>query len=97
MKSLLLTAIFLISMPVFADDRQRVIEYKAINLVNQKYGKGLLNRLKGTSLKPSYRSWYQNECFVNVAAGTYKEYSWSVINWFSVDVCSNSSQIIEFD
>ena len=97
MKSLLLTSIFLISVPIFSDERQREIEYKAINLVIQKYGKGLSNRLKGTGLKPSYRSWYDNECFVSVAAGTYKEYSWSAINWFSVNVCSNSSEIIEFD
>ncbi len=97
MKSLLLTSIFLISIPVFADNRQREIEYKAINLVIQKYGKGLSNRLKGTSLKPSYRSWYENECFVSVAAGTYKEHNWSEINWFSVNVCSNSSEIIEVD
>ena len=97
MKLILLTSIFLISIPVFADDIQREIEYKAINLVIQKYGKGLSNRLKGTSLKPSYRSWYENECFVSVAAGTYEEYSWSAINWFSVNVCSNSSEIIELD
>ena len=97
MNRLLLISIFLISMPVFADNRQREIEYKAINLVIQKYGKGLSNRLKGTDLKPSYRSWYENECFVSVAAGTYKEYNWSAINWFSVNVCSNSSEIIEVD
>ena len=97
MKSLLFISIFLISVPIFSDERQREIEYKAINLVIQKYGKGLSNRLKGTGLKPSYRSWYDNECFVSVAAGTYKEYSWSAINWFSVNVCSNSSEIIEFD
>ena len=97
MKRLLLASIFLISIKVFADDRQREIEYEAINLVIQKYGKGLSNRLKGTDLKPSYRSWYENECFVSVAAGTYKEYNWSAINWFSVNVCSNSSEIIEVD
>ena len=97
MKSLLLTLIFLISVPIFANERQREIEYKAINLVIQKYGKGLSNRLKGTDLKPSYRSWYENECFVSVAAGTYKEYNWSAINWFSVNVCSNSSEILELD
>ena len=97
MKRLLLICIFLISIPVFADNRQREIEYKAINLVIQKYGKGLSNRLKGTDLKPSYRSWYENECFVSVAAGTYQEYNWSSINWFSVNVCSNSSEIMEID
>ena len=84
-------------MPVLANERQREIENKAINLVIQKYGKGLSNRLKGTGLKPSYRSWYENECFVSVAAGTYNEYNWSAINWFSVNICSNSSEIIEFD
>ncbi len=97
MKRLLLASIFLISIQVFADDRKREIEYEAINLVIQKYGKGLSNRLKGTGFKPSYRSWYENECFVSVAGGTYKEYNWSAINWFSVNTCSNSVEIIEVD
>ena len=95
MKSLLLTLIFSISIPAFADDRQREIEYEAINLVIQKYGKGLSNKLKGTGLNPSYRSWYENECFVSVAAGTFKEYSWSAIDWFSVNTCSDSAEILE--
>ena len=51
MKLLLLTPLLLILLPsVFADERQREIEYEAINLVIQKYGKGLENRLKGTGL-----------------------------------------------
>ena len=70
MKLIFLISIFLISIPVFANDLQREIEYEAINLVIQKYGKGLSNRLKVTGLTPSYRSWYENECFVSVAAGT---------------------------
>jgi len=97
MKNLFLTSILLISIPVFADASKRETEYKAINLVIQKYGKGLENRLKGTGLNPSYRSWYENECFVSVAAGTYKEYNWTAINWFSVNVCSNSSEILKND
>ena len=97
MKRLLLTSIFLISIPVFADDIQRDIEYEAINLVIQKYGKGLSNRLKGTGLKPSYRSWYENECFVSVAAGTYQEYNWSAMKWFSVNTCSDYAEILEAD
>ena len=56
-----------------ADERQREIEYEAINLVIKKYGKGLENRLKGTGANPSYRSWYENDCFISVAAGTYQE------------------------
>ncbi len=97
MKLILFTSIFLISIPVFADNIQREIEYQAINLVIQKYGKGLSNRLKGTGLNPSYRSWYANECFVSVAAGTYQEYNWSAMKWFSVNTCSNSAEILETD
>ena len=95
MKNLFLTSILLISIPVFADARQRETEYKAINLVIQKYGEGLSNRLKGTGLNPSYRSWYENECFVSVAAGTYQEYNWSALKWFSVNTCSDSAEILE--
>ena len=97
MKLVLITSIFLISLPVFADDIKRQIEYEAINLVINKYGKGLSNRLKGTGLKPSYRSWYENECFVSVAAGTFQEYNWSAIKWFSANTCSDSAEILEAD
>ena len=92
---LLLPLLFILLLSVFADERQREIEYKAINLVIQKYGKGLENRLKGTGLNPSYRSWYENDCFVSVAAGTHQEYTWSAMEWFSVNICSDSAEIIE--
>ena len=95
MKRLFFLSIFLILIPVFSNDRQREIEYKAINLVIQKYGKGLSNRLKGTGLNPSYRSWFENECFVSVAAGTYQDYNWSSTEWFSVNVCSDYAEILE--
>ena len=97
MKHLLITLIFLNLIPVLADDKQRETEYEAINLVIQKYGKGLSNRLKGTNLNPSYRSWYENECFVSVAAGTYQKYNWTAIEWFSVNTCSDSTAIIEVE
>ena len=97
MKLLLLISIFLLTPSVMGDPRQREIEYEAINLVIQKYGKGLENRLKGSGVNPSYRSWYENECFVSVAAGTHKEFTWSAMEWFSVDVCSESAEIIEID
>ena len=79
----------------FYNDRYREIEYKAINLVIQKYGKGLENRLKGTGVNPSYRSWYENDCFVSIAAGTYQESTWSAMEWFSVNICSDYAEIIE--
>ena len=96
MKLLVIASIlFFIPSGGFADERQREIEFEAINLVIKKYGKGLENRLKGTGVKPSYRSWYENDCFVSIAAGTYQEDTWSTINWFSVNVCSESAEIME--
>ena len=96
MKRFLFASIlFFISQGVFADEKQRQIEYEALNLVIRKYGKGLENRLKGTGLDPSYRSWYENDCFVSVAAGTYQEYTWSAMQWFSVNVCSDYAEINE--
>ena len=96
MLRLLITSI-LIFIPTggFADEKQREIEYEAINLVIKKYGKGIENRFKGTGLNPSYRSWYENDCFVSIAAGTYQNYTWSAIEWFSVNVCSDSAEIMD--
>ena len=87
--------LFFIPLGGFADERQRKIENDAINLVIKKYGKGLENRLKGTEVTPSYRSWYENDCFVTIAAGTYQENTWSAMKWFSVNVCAESAEIIE--
>ena len=96
MKRLLFASIFFfIPLVAFANEKQRQIEYEAINLVIQKYGKGLENRLKGTGENPNYRSWYENDCFVTIAAGTYQEGTWSAMNWFSVNVCSESAEIME--
>ena len=96
MKHLLIASIlFFIPLGAFADERQRQIEYEAINLVIKKYGKGLENRLKGTGVTPSYRSWYENDCFVSIAAGTYQEDTWSAMMWFSVNVCYESAEIME--
>ena len=86
---------FFIAFAVFEDETQREIEYEALNLVNQKYGKGLENWLKVTGVKPSYRSWYENDCFANIATGPYQEYTWSEMDWFSVNVCYYSAEIIE--
>ena len=92
---LIASILFLIPIEGFTFERQREIEYEAINLVIKKYGKGLENRLKGTGVTPSYRSWYENDCFVSIAAGTYQEDTWSAMKWFSVNVCSESAEIME--
>ena len=92
---LILSILFLVPLEAFADERRREIEFEAINIVIRKYGKGLENRLKGTRENPSYRSWYENDCFVSIAAGTYQEKSWLAMEWFSVNVCSGSAEIME--
>ena len=61
---LIASILFFIPLGSFADEKQREIENEALNLVIKKYGKGLENSLKGTGLTPSYRSWYENDCFV---------------------------------
>ncbi len=93
---LLITSIlFFLPLGGFADENQRKVENQAINLVIKKYGKGLENRLKGMGLTPSYRSWYENDCFVSIAAGKYQDNTWSAMKWFSVNVCSESAEIME--
>ena len=92
---LIASILFFIPLGGFANEKQREIENEAINLVIQKYGKGLENRLKVTGVTSSYRSWYENDCFVSIAAGTYQENTWSAINWYSVNVCSESAEIME--
>ena len=96
MKHLLIASIlFFIPLGAFADERQRQIEYEAINLVIKKYGKGLENKLKGTELNLNNRIWYENDRFESVAAGTYQESNWSSMEWFSVNVCSESVEKME--
>ena len=92
---LILSILFFIPLEAFADARQREIEYEAINRVITKYGKGLENRLKGTGKNISYRGWYENDCFVSIAAGIYQEGTWSAMNWFSVNVCSEYVEKME--
>ena len=93
---LLIASILLfITLVGFDDESQREIEYETINLVIKKYGKSLENRLEGTGVTPSYRSWYENDCFVSIAAGTYQEDTWSAMKWFSVNICSESAEIME--
>ena len=92
---LLIASILFFPLGGFAHEKQREIENEAINLVIKKYGIGLENRLKGTGESPSYRSWYENDCFVSIAAGTYQEDTWSTMKWFSVNVCAESAEIME--
>ena len=70
---LIASILFFIPLGGFADERQREIEYEAINLVVKKYGKSLENRLNGMGVIPSYRSWCESDCFVIIAAGKYQD------------------------
>ena len=79
----------------FADEKQKEIENEAINLVIKKYGKGLVNKLKGMGATPSYRRWHENDCFVSIAVDIYQEDTWSAMYWFSVNACSESAEILK--
>ena len=65
---------FFFALGAFPNERLREIEFEAINLVIKKYRKGLEKRLKGTGTTPSYRSKYENDCFVSIAVGTHQKY-----------------------
>ena len=95
LRLLIASILFFIPLGGFADEKQREIEYEAINLVIKKYGKGIENRFKGTGVNPSYRRWDENDCFVIIAAGTYQENTWWAMKLFSVNVCSESAEIME--
>ena len=96
MKHILIESIlFFLRLGAIDDERQRQIEYEAINLVIKKYGKGLENRLKRTELNPSYRSWYENDCFVSIAVDSYQESNWASMEWFSVNIFSDYVEIME--
>jgi len=92
---LIASILFFTPLGGFADEKQREIENEAINLVIKKYGKGLENRLKGIGLTPSYRSWYENDCFVSIAVDSYQESNWSSMEWFSVNIVSDYVEIME--
>ncbi len=55
----------------------------------------LRKQIKRNLWNPSYRSWYKNDCFVTIAAGTYKKSAWLALEWFSVNVCSSYGEIME--
>ena len=68
------------------------LESKAINLVIQKYDKRLKQRLEGTGKNPSYIADYEDDCNVSVRAGTHQPTTWSVMEWFDVDVCKGDAK-----
>jgi len=94
---LIASILFFIPLGGFAYEKQREIENESLNLVIKKYGTGLANSLNGKGVTPSYRRWYENDCFVSIAAGTYQEDTWSSMKWFSVNVCSESAEIMEIE
>ena len=51
--------------------------------------------MKGTGVTTSYRSWYEDDCFVSIAAVTDQEDTWSEMNWFSINVYYELDEIME--
>ena len=80
MKYLLITSVlFFKSFRAFADERRSEIKNEATIMIIRKYGQVLEKRLKNTGVNPSYLSWYANDCYVSITAGTYQENTWSAI------------------
>ena len=69
------------------------LKSKAIKLVIKKYDKKLKKRLEGTGVNPSYMAEAKSKCYVTVRAGTHQPTTWSVMEWFEVDVCKRKVQL----
>ena len=71
------------------------LKSKAIKLVIKKYDKKLKKRLEGTGVNPSYMAEAASKCNVSVRAGTHQPTTWSVMEWFEVNVCKGQVKLID--
>ena len=71
------------------------LKSKAIKLVIKKYDKKLKKRLEGTGANPAYMAWVDDDCNVTIKAGIHQPTTWSVMEWFDVDVCSGQIELID--
>ena len=71
------------------------LEGRAINLVRIKYNSKLLNRLENTGANPSYQAQVKDKCNISVQAGTHQKDTFSVMEWFDVNVCTLNVDLID--
>ena len=88
---LALTAGLLVPNLVNASDIQKS---KAIRLVANKFDKQLKKRLEGTGANPAYMAWVKDDCKVTIKAGTHQPSTFSALEWFDVNVCTEKVEKI---
>ena len=67
---------------------------KAIRLVINKYNQQLKKRLEGTGANPAYMAWVDDDCNVTIKAGTNQPSTFSALEWFDVNVCTEKVEKI---
>ena len=96
MKRLLLAPLLFILISTVKTQAHPIsIEERAVDLVIAKYDKQLKTRLEGTGVNPSYMAEAQSKCNVTVRAGTHQPTTWSVMEWFEVNVCKGQVKLID--
>ena len=71
------------------------LEGRAINLVRIKYNSKLLKRLENTGANPSYQAQVKDKCNISVQAGTHQKNTFSIMEWFDVNVCTLNVDLID--
>ncbi len=89
---LALTAGLLFPNAAIANEAQKM---KAIRLVADKYDKQLKKILEGTGVNPAYMAWVRNDCKVSIKAGTHQPRTFSTLEWFEVNTCKNTVQLLD--
>ena len=72
-----------------------VQKMKAIRLVADKFDKQLKKRLEGTGANPAYMAWVRDDCKVSIKAGTHQPTTFSTLEWFKVDTCKGTVQLLD--
>ena len=71
------------------------LEERAVDLVIAKYDKQLKKRLEGTGVNPAYMVFKEDDCKVMVKAGTHQPDTFSAMELFDVDVCTQAVELID--
>ena len=97
MKNLIyLTLIFGSGIPTLAGNFEESNWDKAVKLVIHSYEKDFRKRLNGTGVNPSYMAHNHGECNWIVKVGTHQPTTWSVMDSFDVDICSETVELIDW-
>jgi len=93
---LLLLAPFIVGLiaPVITEAHPISSEERAIRLVINQFDNQLRKRLEGTGVNPAYMAWVKDDCKVTIKAGTHQPRTFSAMEWFDVNVCTEKVEKI---